>query len=88
MPTRITTFSAAIRYRNTPETPVPTVAVTLCKPESLRATGPASARTPAESRNANKNTIVEWPSENQNPTLIGRLPSAISFRVVLSIAAM
>ena len=34
------------------------------------------------------NTIVECPSEKKNPTLIGRLPSAISLRVVLSIAAM
>ena len=30
----------------------------------------------------------EWPRLNQKPTLIGRLPSAISLRVVLSIAAM
>jgi hypothetical protein len=33
-------------------------------------------------------TIVEWPSENQKPMLIGRLPSFISLRVVLSIADM
>ena len=51
-------------------------------------TGPSSDRTPTEIRNASANTIVEWPSENQNPTLNGRLPSLISFRVVLSIAAM
>ena len=30
----------------------------------------------------------EWPSENQKPTDTGRLPSAMSLRVVLSIAAM
>ena len=30
----------------------------------------------------------ECPSENQNPTDSGRLPSAMSLRVVLSIAAM
>ena len=51
-------------------------------------TGPSSARTPTEIRNASANTIVECPSENQNPTLSGRLPSAINFRVVLSIAEM
>jgi len=34
------------------------------------------------------NTTVEWPSEKKNPTLSGRLPSAISLRVVLSMALM
>ena len=33
-------------------------------------------------------TIVECPSENQKPMLSGRLPSFISLRVVLSMAAM
>jgi hypothetical protein len=33
-------------------------------------------------------TPEEWPRENQNPTDSGRLPSDISLRVVLSIAAM
>ena len=33
-------------------------------------------------------TIVEWPSEKKNPTPTGRCPSCISFRVVLSMAAM
>ena len=51
-------------------------------------TGPSKARTPTEIRNASANTIEECPSENQNPTLSGRLPSAINFRVVLSIAEM
>ena len=32
--------------------------------------------------------MVEWPSAKKKPTLSGRWPSAISFRVVLSIAAM
>ena len=50
--------------------------------------GPLSALTPIESRNASANTIVEWPSEKKNPTLSGRLPSLIIFRVVLSIAEM
>jgi hypothetical protein len=43
---------------------------------------------PSESSSAIANTIVEWPSENQKPTLSGRRPSDISRRVVLSIAAM
>ena len=33
-------------------------------------------------------TTDEWPSEKKKPTLKGRLPSAISLRVVLSMAAM
>lgn len=37
---------------------------------------------------ASTTTTLEWPSANQNPTDTGRLPSAISLRVVLSIAAM
>ena len=41
-----------------------------------------------ENRNASVKTTVECPSENKKPTLSGRLPSAISLRVVLSIAAM
>src|SRR5690242_19591136 len=51
-------------------------------------TGPASARTPTENRNASANTTVEWPREKKKPTLSGRLPSAMNLRVVLSIAAM
>jgi hypothetical protein len=34
------------------------------------------------------NTTVEWPSEKKRPTVIGRLPSCINLRVMLSIAAM
>ena len=52
------------------------------------ATGPSSALTPTEMRKASAKTIVEWPSENQKPTLSGRRPSAISLRVVLSMAVM
>ena len=32
--------------------------------------------------------MVEWPSAKKNPTLRGRWPTAMSRRVVLSIAAM
>ena len=48
----------------------------------------SSARIPKLSSTARRNTIVEWPSEKKKPTLSGRLPSAISLRVVLSMAAM
>ena len=33
-------------------------------------------------------TIMEWPMANQNPTDLGLAPSAVSLRVVLSMAAM
>ena len=71
--------------------------VTECSPELSFSTGPASALTPTESRNASRNTIVEWPRENQKPTDSGlrarvaglaRALSASSLRVVLSTAAM
>ena len=51
-------------------------------------TGPTSAFTPSDSKNASMNTTDECPRENQNPTDSGRLPSLINLRVVLSIAAM
>jgi hypothetical protein len=88
IPTRITTFSAAMMYRKMPETPVPMKPVVWCSVELSFLTGPSRALTPSEIKNASVNTIVECPSENQNPTLNGRLPSFISFRVVLSIAEM
>ena len=77
-----------MKYRNVPETPVPISPVAVCRGEPSLLTGPLRARMPIENRNASANTIVEWPSEKQKPTLSGRLPSAISLRVVLSIAEM
>ena len=56
--------------------------------EESSLTWPASASAPTASSTASTNTIVEWPRENQKPTETGRLPSAISLRVVLSMAAM
>ena len=77
-----------IRYRNEPETSVPIRPVVCCRVEDSSATAPPSARTPAASSTASTSTTVEWPSEKKKPTLSGRWPSAISLRVVLSIAAM
>ena len=37
---------------------------------------------------AARNTTEEWPRENQKPTVSGRFPSDMNFRVVLSMAAM
>ena len=47
-------------------------------------TNPAEAAMRIESAT----TIVECPSEKKRPTPTGRWPSCMSFRVVLSIAAM
>lgn len=48
---------------------------------------PGELRSPSTSA-AMAMTTLEWPSANQNPTDTGLLPSAISLRVVLSMAAM
>ncbi len=78
---------SAIRYRNEPD------AIVLMVPSACRAgeSSSASAETawaPATTSIAITKTIVECPMANQNPTDFGRLPSFISLRVVLSIAAM
>ena len=67
---------------------MPIQVVTLCNWLALLRTWPFSALIPRANRKASENTIVEWPSEKKKPTLIGRFPSAISLRVVLSIAEM
>ena len=47
-----------------------------------------NARAPMPSITVRAKTTDECPSEKKNPTDIGRLPSDMNFRVVLSIAAM
>ncbi len=84
----MTRFTIPIRYRNVPDTVVPISPVTSCSAEVSLSTWPASALIPRLSSSASTNTTVEWPSEKKKPTLSGRFPSAMSFRVVLSIAAM
>ena len=81
-------MSAAITYRKPPETPVPIRLVTWCSADPSLRTGPPRARMPTANSTASTNTTLECPSENQKPTLSGRLRSAISLRVVLSIAEM
>ena len=76
-----------IRYRKRPNAPVDTM------PRSARALEPLWVRSvtnfaPAAMPTASSTTIVECPRANQKPTETGRLSSAMSFRVVLSIAAM
>ena len=64
------------------------IPVHVVQPRPSFFTWPSSARMPKFSSTASTNTTVEWPSEKKNPTLSGRLPSWISLRVVLSMAAM
>ena len=81
-------MSRPISSRKPPDTAGPTTPVAWCSAEPSLATAPLSPRTPATTSAPSANTIVEWPSEKKKPTLSGRWPSAISLRVVLSIAAM
>ena len=59
-----------------------------CSVEPPSLTCRLSALIPIENSSASTKTTVECPSEKKKPTLVGRWPSAISLRVVLSIAAM
>jgi hypothetical protein len=45
-------------------------------------------RVPTAMSTARARTTVEYPRAKKNPTETGRFPSAVSFRVVLSIAAI
>ena len=62
--------------------------VACCSVEPSCSTAPPRPRIPSANSSASAKTIVECPSEKKKPTLSGRWPSAISLRVVLSIAAM
>ena len=89
IPTSTTRLRIPSSQRNTPDTEAPMTPVIACSRDPSSSTSPASAFTPTDSSSARPKTIVEWPRENQKPTDSGlRLPSASSFRVVLSIAAM
>ncbi len=77
-----------MRYRNVPDTVVPTIPVTLCRPELPLRSWLSRDRMPRFSSIASANTTLECPREKKKPTDSGRLPSLTSLRVVLSIAAM
>ncbi len=70
--------------RNNAETPVPMTLPTA----SNRSRDPASAVAVPATPAAARITTVEWPIAKNKPTPTGRLPSCISLRVTLSIAAM
>ena len=67
---------------------MPTMFVVCCRPELPFLTCSSRPRIPKFRSTARTKTTDEWPSEKKNPTLSGRLPSLISLRVVLSMAAM
>ena len=77
-------FAAAIASRKKAEMPVPTIPPILSNESnrSLIATEVNAMATESPT------TMVEWPSEKKRPTPTGRLPSCMSLRVTLSIAAM
>ena len=70
--------------RNNADTLVPTTLPI----SSSRPKDPASAVAVPATPAAARITIVEWPMAKNKPAPIGRLPSCISLRVVLSIAAI
>ena len=74
----------AISNRKAAETEVPITPPMLANPSSRSRNAAAVTATPIEA----STTTVEWPSEKKSPTASGRLPSCISLRVTLSMAAM
>ena len=60
----------------------------VCRVLESSVTSAVTTCAPVATRMASTNTVVEWPMANQKPTDFGRRPSAISLRVVLSMAAM
>ena len=79
MPTSTSRLSTPSRIRKVPDTETPMMPVTECSPESPFSTWPASAFTPRVRASASRNTIEEWPSENQNPTDRGLRASSAAF---------
>ena len=77
-------FISAIENRNAAETSVPSTPPMVLKASTwvLNSVAVTAIATDAAT------TIVEWPNEKKKPTVTGRLPSCISLRVTLSMAAM
>ena len=88
IPTSAARLMSPMATRKIPDTVVPQMPVICCSVDWSSSIAPASARIPRASRATMMKTTELWPRLNQNPTLNGRLPSVISFRVVLSMAAM
>ena len=77
-------FITAMVSRKKAETRVPMTPPTSWMASNSCLKTSAVAAMAAEART----TTVEWPREKKKPTPSGRLPSCISFRVTLSMAAM
>ncbi len=81
---RIIVLMSAISSRNAADTPVPITPPNSLKPSNLASSAPTDSATSSDAAT----TTVEWPNAKNIPTATGRLPSCISLRVTLSIAAM
>ena len=88
MPASTTRLSAAIRYRNVAASEVPMTPPSVSYPELGSTTAPKTARAAMASPAPTTMMMEECPRAKKNPVPSGRLPSAISLRVVLSIAEM
>ena len=88
MPASTIRFSSAIRYRNPAETSVPAIPPAVSKAEFGLTTAPNTARAATTMPAPTAITTLAWPREKKNPEASGRWPSAISLRVVLSMAEM
>ncbi len=83
-PRRMTRLMAAMASRKNAEAPVP-----MMLPIDLKCSKrPCSANAVAAITATTRMTTSEWPSEKNRPTETGRLPSCISLRTTLSMAAM
>ncbi len=88
MPARTTRLSAAIRYRNVAASEVPMTPPSVSYPEFGSTMAPKTARAAMASPAPAAMMMEECPRAKKNPVPSGRWPSAISLRVVLSIAEM
>src|ERR1700759_5133194 len=77
IPMSTTRVMTPIRMRNTPLTAVPMSPPTTFNGESSLPISVVTARTPSPRSSTSTKTIVEWPSENQNPTESARVPGPV-----------
>ena len=82
--TKMNKFTIAMAKRNDAEIEVPIKAPASLKAAKRSLSAPAASAATI----AAKTTTVEWPRAKKKPTATGRLPSCMSLRVTLSIAAM
>ena len=88
MPASTIRFSSAIRYKKPADSSVPAVPSAVWTAELGSTTAPNTALAAMVIPAPTAITTVAWPKEKKNPLPSGRLPSAISLRVVLSMHEM